>query len=314
MLPRGLAPKTGLLLTVSVLGLSPGTARAQGADSLASISSELFPASRDANDPNRAIVLHVLRVNAMLPVPVASKTLLLPGLKYEYTNVLVSGTESNIPAPMLITAQLSLGLVQELVAGLSFVGNLSVGCASDFSQGISTGDLVFTGTAIVLYRFGPSLSVGVGISYDRRTGTPTPLPAVLLNWRPTASFRIRGFVPARLDVELRLVRWFTVGGFAMFNGDRYALGENRYGQKDMQIAFSTAEAGPKVTFSLSDWLHIDLGVGVPVYRRYDVYVGGNQTNGAALDMVPAYGVKFRVGPSQWDDDPRATAPTSPGPS
>ena len=283
----------------ALLLLVPCTAVAQTADSLASVQSELYPSAADGNDPRRRISFHVLRVNAVVPVPIAEKTILLPGLKYEHTNVMIDDAPET-PAPVLRTASLSMGVAQGIGEHWTVIGTVGAGVASDFAQTLSRRDLVFTGAALMLYKIGPALSVGGGIAYDQRTGAPLPLPALLVNWRPLENFRVRGFVPARVDAEYRIARWFTAGVFAMFNGDRYALSEKVYGRPNLQIAFSTAELGPKITFSAGDWVHVDLSTTVPVYRRYDLYEDGNKRDGASLAMVPAYGVKFRLGPSLWD--------------
>jgi hypothetical protein len=293
------AMRTFLLATGFAVLLAPREAVAQAIDSLVSLQSELYPAASDTSKEGRHIAFNVIRVNALLPLQVGERTFLLPGLKYEHTNVMLQG-DPEIPSPVLRTAQVSMGIAHSIGEHFTLIGTLGAGIASDLSQPITMRDLVVSATALALYNVRGALSIGAGVTYDQRTGTPLPLPALLLNWRPTQDFRVRGLVPARVDAEYRFTRWFEVGAFAMFNGDRYALGERTYGRSNLQIAFSTAEMGPKITFSANDWVHVDLWTALPVYRRYDVYQDGRNIDSVSMKLVPAYGVKMRLGPSLWD--------------
>jgi Domain of unknown function (DUF6268) len=293
-------PRRLVLAVFLVVGM-PGRALAQTADSLVSFQSELFPSATDAN-ANQKIGFNVIRVNATLPVPVTRSTFLLPSIKYEHTDVMIEG-DTNTPAPVLRSVQASFGVAQGIADRWTVIASFGAGLASDFSQPVNRHDLVFTGTALVLYHLGAALSLGGGAIYDQRTGSPRPLPAFVLNWRPGENFRVRGFVPARVDAEFRTTKWLTLGAFALLNGDRYALGERKYGTPDLQIALSTAEIGPKVTLSAGDWVHFDLSVGVPAYRRYELDRDGHEELSASLATVPIYGVRIRLGPSMWEQKP-----------
>ena len=291
-------------LIVAVL-LASRTSAAQMGDSLASVSAEAYPWARDLGNGRTQARLSVLRAEATAPIPVATKTLLLARLTYEQMGVDVRGWPGGTPAPTFRSPAFSIGVVQGFGPRWTLIGLVGAGLASDFSAPLTKDDVLVTMTGIVVFKINEEFSLGAGVTYDRRTGSPTPLPALILNWRPASDFRVRGFVPQRLDAEFRASPHVTVGVRAAFNGNRYQLGE-----EGVQVAYSTVTVGPKLTLSASDWLHLDLYAGAAVYRRYDVFRGEDSTGGVSLAPVVAYGLRFWFGPSMWNP-PLARDPTNP---
>ncbi len=288
---------------VAVLLASP-RASAQLTDSLVAVSGEELPWSKDRDDPARQFRLRIVRVGVGMPLPLARRTYLLPGVAFEQISVGARGDVAGAPAPTLRSVMASLGIAQGIGEHWTVIAIGGLGLASDFAEPVSTRDLVVTATGLVTYKINDALSVGGGIVYDQRSGTPLPLPAALINWKPLPNLRVRGFVPARVDAEYRFAPWISAGIRATFNGGRYALSEHLYGQQDLQVAYSTAAVGPDVTLSLTDWLHFDVYAAAAVYRRYDVYRAGNDDGAVSLNPTVAYGFRFWIGPSTWDA-PRA---------
>jgi hypothetical protein len=291
-----------VLLVVALL--VPRTAAAQMGDSLASVGAEVYPWARDLGNARTQARLQVLRADVTAPLPVGARTLLLARVTYEQIDVDLRGEPARAPAPTLRSPALSLGVVQKIGPRWTVIALAGAGLASDFSEPVSKDDVLVTVTGIVVYKVSDAFSLGAGALYDRRTGSPTPLPAFILNWRPAQDFRVRGFVPARLDAEFRASPHVTAGVRAALNGNRYQLGERAYGVEGLQVAYSTVTVGPKLTLSASDWLHLDLYAAAAVYRRYDVFHSGDDAGGVSLAPVVAYGLRFWFGPSMWEP-PRA---------
>ena len=92
----------------------------------------------------------------------------------------------------------------------------------------------------------------------------------------------------------------TTGARATFEGNRFHLGEKKFGAENLELAYSTATVGPKLTFSASDWIHFDVYAAGAVYRRYEVFRDDESVSKAKLAPVVAYGARFWIGPSQWE--------------
>ncbi|WP_394849860.1 DUF6268 family outer membrane beta-barrel protein [Pendulispora brunnea] len=281
------------------------------ADSLASVSYEHYPNVDSPRDSGSTIGLEVFRFRAGLPIPLteSKKTILLPGLSYELLGF--HGEGANKPnIGTLHAPSASLGLLQ--VFGDRFIGMAMVGAgfASDFRDPVSADDLLFTVTGMFLYKFDKNFTLGAGVTYDRRSGNLLPLPAIGVNWQINNEFRIRGFIPARLDVEYRALPWLTVGLRGTFEGNRFHLSEKQYGASDLQLAYSIITVGPKVTFRLADMMHLDVYSSVAVMRRYEALRDGDSLGSAYLHPTVLSGIRLWFGPSGWrtDQDPAPIPP------
>jgi hypothetical protein len=271
-------------------------ARAQVNDSLASTSFEHYPGAKDDGNPGVELSLEVYRASVGVPIQVGEQTTLVTGLSYELLNVHHTLRDSfQLHAPSA-----SLGVIQGIDDHWAVWAIGELGFASDFSESISSEDVLASVTGIVSYRLGESLTLGAGATYDRRTGELAPLPALMLNLRVAERARIRGFVPAFLTAEYRTADWLDTGIRATFEGNRFHLGEEEFGAENLELAYSTLTVGPKLTFSASDWLHLDLYAAAAVYRRYEVFQDDDSVNRAELSPVVAYGARFWIGPSQWE--------------
>ncbi|HWL87249.1 MAG TPA: DUF6268 family outer membrane beta-barrel protein [Polyangiaceae bacterium] len=291
--------------------LGTGSARAQVADSLASISYERYPSVSAPLSAPGDIGLQVFRFRAGYPIFLSKQTILIPGLAYELIDVQRHG--GNGPDIGLLHAPTaSLTLVQKITDRISVIGVVGGGFASDFQDRVSVDDLQVNLTAFGLYKFSDTLSLGAGVSYTRQTGTLTPLPAIALNWQPVDRFRVRGFVPALVNIEYRVTPWLTAGIRGTIEGNRYHISEKSTGLNNLQLAYSVITVGPKVTFRLADLLHLDVYAAGAFNRRFETFVDGNSTGSAYLAPVVFFGARLWVGPSGWRDD-SATQPPAPQP-
>jgi hypothetical protein len=286
----------GKTLRATVLAITVAApAGAQMSDSLASTSFEHYPSAKNVDEPSQSLKLNVFRASVGLPIPLAKRTTLVTGISYEMLDVHPSDMDSfQLHAP-----QASFGVIQGLSERWAVWAIGGVGFASDFSESVSSDDVVGSVTGIVSYQLDEGLTIGAGATYDRSTGELAPLPALVLNLRLADRARVRGFVPSFVTAEYRTAKWLDTGVRATFEGNRFHLGEEKFGAEDLELAYSTLTVGPKLTFSASDWLHLDVYAAAAVYRRYEVFQDDDSMYRAKLAPVVAYGLRFWVGPSQW---------------
>jgi len=283
---------TGLLLSVT------SSARAQLSDALAQTSFEYFPRA-DNDDTGQSLRVSVFRAAAGVPIPVAKRTTLIAGASYEMLDVHPSdGDAFQLHAP-----KATVGVIQGLSERFGLMAFGDVGFASDFSDDLSSEDALLSLTGIGTYKLNESLTVGVGAVYDRRTGKLAPLPAMLLSWRISERARVRGFVPSHVVAEYRATEWLDVGVRGAFDGNRFHLGAEKFGSPNLELAYSNLELGPKLTFSASDWVHLDVYAAGAVYRRYELFQNDESLAKYQLAPVVASGVRLWIGPSQWQAPP-----------
>lgn len=282
-----------LLVTCSLLGVT-SAAHAQVSDALAQTSFEYFPSANN-DDTGQSLRLNVLRVAAGVPIPVAQRTTLIAGVSYEMLDVHPSDSASfQLHAP-----KATVGVIQGFSEHWGMMAFGDVGLASDFSDELSSEDALLSVTGIGTYKVSQSLTIGAGAVYDRRTGKLAPLPALLLSWRISERARVRGFVPAHVTADYRATDWLDLGLRAAFDGNRFHLGEAKFGVSRLELSYSNLEVGPKVTFNLNDWVHFDLYAAAAVYRRYQLFHDDESYAKYELSPVVAYGARFWIGPSPW---------------
>ena len=283
----------GLCAGVGLLSFT-STTRAQLVDSVAASSFEYYP-SADNGDRSGKTQLNVARVSAGLPVPLSDSTTLVMGAAYELIDVHPSSANSfQLQAP-----KVSFGVIQDFTKRWSAIVVGNVGLASDFAGAVGSDDLLLSLTGIGTYAFSDSIKLGAGVVYDRRSGTLAPLPALLVKWRISERLRVRGFAPVWLNAEYRAARWVDIGVRSTFEGNRFHLGQDWMGVRDVELAYSNLTVGPKVTFNFSEWTHLDVYAVGAVYRRYELFQDDDSFARHRLSPVVAYGARFWVAPSGW---------------
>lgn len=296
------------LLALTVLGTIATTttftsvAHAQANDSLASTSFEYYPKSNYGENGGQ-LQLNVFRASVGVPIPVAEQTTLVAGASYEMLDIHPSDSETfQLHAPVA-----NFGIIQGLGDHWGIMAFADLGFASDFSDKVGSDDVLASLTGVVTYKLSESFTIGAGAVYDRRTGDLAPLPALLLNLRVAERARVRGFVPSYLTAEYRATNWLDVGVRSTLEGNRYHLGE-KFGGKDLELAYSTLTVGPKVTLSVNDWIHFDIYAAAAPHRRYEVFQNDESVSRTKIDSTIAYGARFWIGPSGWEDPkPNANA-------
>lgn len=279
------------------LGVALSTAAAAEAqvnDSLASTSFEYYPSASNGA-PGGETQLNVLRAAAAAPIAIGERTKLVLAAGYELLDVHPSdGDGFQLHAP-----KLTLGVIRELPKGWGVMGFVDAGVASDFGDELGSSDALFSITAIGTYALSDSVTLGAGAVYDRRTGGLSPLPALLLKWRVSEKLRVRGFAPAFVNAEYRATPWLDLGLRATFEGNRFHLGDPRWREPELELAYSNLTLGPKATLSCGDWLHLDLYAAAALYRRYELFRGDESLERYRLSRTVGYGARFWVAPSGW---------------
>ncbi|WP_394834589.1 DUF6268 family outer membrane beta-barrel protein [Pendulispora rubella] len=294
---------------LAVLAVICGTksARAQAADSMFSVSYEgsafgvKKPESRDTKD---SLGIQTLRFRAGTPIPLGPKTMFIPGVAYDMLDIPES-TSEKLPTGRLHAASVSVGLMQMLSNRIMVGGMVSAGLASDFEERASIDDLSLTASVMGMYKFSDSFSLGLGVSYFHQIRRVFPGPAIALNWELSDRFRIRGAVPASLNVEFRATPWLTLGIREAMDVNFFHLSGRKYGQQDMQLSYITVNVGPKATLNFSDSTHLDLYASVSALRRYEYFVDAHSQRDGTLPAVVTFGARLWFGSAGWRSDPWA---------
>jgi len=278
---------------VAVATVAPA-AHAQLADALASTSFEYYP-SAHSDDALGGVQLNVVRASVGVPFKVGKRTTLVAGAGYEMLDVHPSvGDAFQLHAP-----KLTVGAIQGFSDHWGMMAFVDGGFASDFSDSITGDDVLLSLTAVGTYKVNDTLSLGAGAVYDRRTGKLAPLPALLLNWRISERARLRGFAPMFVSGEYRATDWLDLGIRGKFEGNRFHLGEDKFSVPNLELAYSNLTLGPKVTFHVHEWVHVDVYGAGAVYRRYELFHDDESYAKYSLSPVVGYGVRLWFGPSGW---------------
>lgn len=282
---------TAACCLAAALSLSPG-ASGQVFDSLASTSFEYYPSTRNGSGSGET-QLNVFRASAGIPIPVAKRTHLVAGTAYEMIDVRPSDAESfQLHAP-----KATVGVIQGFNDRWGMMGFVDAGAASDFSHELGSSDLLLSLTLIGTYAVTDSIKLGAGAVYDRRTGTLAPLPAVLLDWRVSERFWIRGFAPTYVKADYHTFDWLDLGLRASFEGNRFHLGNDV--MPNLELAYSNLTIGPKATLHFGKWAHVDLYAAGAIYRRYELFQDDESFAKYGLSRTVAAGARFWVAPVEW---------------
>jgi len=269
-------------------------AHAQLIDALGAASFEYYPRADNGDSPGQTQI-NVFRTSAGLPLNLARKTTLIAAASYEMIDVNPSvGNSFQLHAP-----KATLGLIQGFGEHWGMMAFVDGGMASDFTEELTSSDILFSVSPLGTYAINEQIKLGAGAVYDRRTGSLAPLPAVLLDLRLGARWRIKGFAPVYVKAEYHAADWLDIGVRTTFEGNRFHVGPGTFGKDNLELAYSNLTVGPKVTFNFTDWIHLDLYGAGAVYRRYELFQDDASLARYSLSPVMGYGTRFWVAPSGW---------------
>lgn len=312
--PHGLAAIRGMLLVAAALlavaAFVPARAGAQLAEiKPLTLSYEYDPAMEIEDAPGRQpgskVAFHIFKAGVTVPVVLGGgKTVLIPSLRYNLLSTEQSGTPPDPLAPSIDTLHslmLSMGLYQVLSEHIAFYAMLGGGVAADGPGMFESQALVVSGQLIGIWTIVPEFSIGLGVGYDRRTGSVSPLPLLALDWQPTERIMLRGVLPASLAVRYRLFTPITIGAEGALEGERYHLNEDDFG-KDAELAYSVVKAGLALTLHWTRFMHTRLYGGAALRRRFEPYYQDREVGGFSASPGGYAGLELWVGPSGWKSD------------
>jgi hypothetical protein len=269
-------------------------ARAQVADSVATLSVEQYPGAPSDGLPGE-IELRVLRASVGAPIPISDATTLVLGAAYERLDIGVdTGGELELHAP-----KLTLGALHDFSERWGLMAFADVGLAGSFEDGVGSDDLLLSLTGIATYAVSDELDIGAGVLYDRRSGDLAPMPALLVQLRLSERLRVRGFAPVWLRAEYRATPWLDVGIRSTFESNRFHVIDETSPERDTELAYTNLTVGPQVTFNITDWTHLDLYAAGAVYRRYELFEHDESFARQGLSPVIGYGARLWIAPSNW---------------
>lgn len=276
------------------MALTSGEAHGQLVDALAATSGDAYPSASNGAGQGETQI-NVFRASVGVPLKVGPKTTIIAALSYELVDVHPSnGATFGLQAP-----KATAGVIHGFGQHWGLMAFVDGGVASDFTENMSSRDVLLSVTGVGTYAINEQIKVGAGAVYDRRTGNLAPLPAILLDARFGARWRIKGFAPVYVKAEYHAAEWLDLGLRGTFEGNRFHVGESTFGRPDLELAYSNLTVGPKVTFNLTDWVHLDLYAAAAVYRRYELFQGDESVARYSLSPVLGYGARFWMAPSGW---------------
>ncbi|APR82507.1 Hypothetical protein A7982_07856 [Minicystis rosea] len=287
--------RAGATLTLGIAASVPRSASAQS-DSIASIGFEAYPYAKRGG--REQIATSALRVNAGVPLFLSKQALLIPSVAYEYFEARLRDSSD---ARSIVAHAPSASLMSIVFLGKRFqvMMRTTLGMASDFKKSLSWNDVAASGLAMVSYRFSDSFTLGAGVLYDRRSGSPQPAPLLYINWQFADQWRLRGPVPASLALQYRVRPWLWSSVGATFVGNRFNIDADTYGRPKLYVAYSNVSVGPSLVLSAGEYLHLELYGALPVYRRFDTYLEHDKLDSVTLSPSLSYGIRFWIGPSFW---------------
>ena len=285
-----------MLFACTVLGLALPSGRAHGqlVDALAATSVDVYPTASNG-DLQGETQINVFRASVGVPLKLAQRTTVIGALAYELVDV----HPSNGSAFQLHAPKATAGVIQGFGQHWGLMAFIDGGVASDFTENMSSRDVLLSVTGVATFAINEQIKVGAGVVYDRRTGALAPLPAVLLDARLGSRWRIKGFAPIYVKAEYHATTWLDLGVRGTFEGNRFHVGEGTFGRPNLQLAYSNLTVGPKVTFNFTDWVHLDLYAAAAVYRRYELFEDTDSLHRYSLSPVVGYGARFWIAPSGW---------------
>jgi len=289
-------PLASALPLAAVLGVlaSTSVAQAQLADSVAAMSVEQYPGAESEGTAGET-ELRVFRTSVGAPLPLSDSTTLVVGAAYERLDIHTGeGEELELHAPKAM-----VGAVHQLSERWGLMAFGEIGLASSLDGSLGGDDLLMSLTGIATYSITDSVQLGAGILYDRRSGELAPMPAVTLQVRISERLRVRGFVPVWMRAEYRATPWLDVGLRSSFESNRFHFADGAPTDRNAELAYSNLTVGPRVTFNITDWTHLDLYAAGAVYRRYELFDDDERFAREGLSPVIGYGIRWWIGPSGW---------------
>lgn len=276
----------------------PHDARAQLRE-LTQIGIESYPATTSREQPGRGVGTAIGTFSLTVPVLLSKRVILLPGATYERFDLEVEGVGEELGS----FHDLSLNLGSIFVFSKRFFAFASVG-GGYASEDLDTDRFITKTTLIGMMKVSDSLTLGAGAIYDSQTNGFTPAPLVSINLRFEDDWRLKGVVPAQVDLEYHPTDWLSVGVRQALRSNRYYLDSDKHqiSNIDFEFSYFLVSVGPKLTFSPTPFLHFDAYSTLATLRTFEVFRNGRNIGDDRLEAGPMLGIRVWIGPDGWDTE------------
>lgn len=209
------------VLACAALVGSASVAEAQ-VPNLVDISAQYVPDDTDASSSGAEIATFRLGLN--VPIPLSPRRFLILGGSYQVDAATVS-------APMSVdrtfrTPGLSATLIQLLPNRWTWVSRVGASLSGDFDE-VDRRMLAVSAMTIVSHPITERFSLGGGAIVSAGFGQVMPLPALLINWRPTDNLLVESLLPAFASARHTAWNRIELGTLVDIGGGNYAVRDSR---------------------------------------------------------------------------------------
>ena len=221
----------------ALIWLSPRAVQAQLPD-LVSVSVQSMPAAElESRRPAKAQV-NSYDAGLNVPVPLGSRTFLIPGLSYHFDSVSYSDTP---PAFTQLRAfhslEMPLLFVQLLPSDWALSFRVAPALAGDF-RGFDPGLFHLSALALGTHSFSKRFALGGGPIVTYAFGSLLILPALSAEWKPLDELQLLVFIPALVSAKYTFSRRFELGVRADITGNSYSIRDSRVADRWPCVAHS----------------------------------------------------------------------------
>ncbi|MFT4851267.1 MAG: hypothetical protein ACI83B_003832 [Sediminicola sp.] len=159
----------------------------------------------------------------------------------------------------------------------SIIGVLEPSLASDFESPLSNDDLIIQSTVLITKTFNSKLSLGAGLAYTTRFGSPLVIPMVPIEYK-TNRHRINALLPLNVLYTYELNQNLDIGFKALINGASFNItGYNNDIAEISKINYTRANLGPALYYRPIETISIELTAGISTNREFRLIDVNNST-------------------------------------
>jgi hypothetical protein len=206
--------------------LSPSLVQAQLPDLVGVTAEYMPPAELASRMPAKAQVFSY-DASLNVPVPLGSRTFLIPGLTYHFDSVSYSDTPPAFTELRSFhSLEIPLLVVQLLPHDWALSFRVAPALAGDF-RGFDAGLLHLSALALGTHSFSKRFALGGGPIVTYAFGSLLFLPAVSAQWKPLDDLQILVFIPALVSAKYTFSRRVEFGVRADITGNSYSIRDAR---------------------------------------------------------------------------------------
>ena len=162
-----------------------------------------------------------------LPIPLAEKSYLIPGLAYHVESVSFADAPPELDQLRAFhSADFNLLFVQLLPNDWSIAFRGSIGLAGDF-QHVDSGLLRWSAMVMATKAINEKVTLGGAVLASWSFGSLLPLPAIYFDWQPNERWQLETFLPAFISFNYRHAGRLELGVRAEVQGNSYAVRDDR---------------------------------------------------------------------------------------